>query len=142
MSFSFPFFSSKRPADPAQVGQEADMLYAKPEAEAEDECFLPSPFPKSPFLNSAPADAPAFTLLAGPTAETDWENMPTFPLPSTQAKMPTSLPEKRSSPRGLAAMVVNQSELETPPVNRRPTSPFPAQPCPPVTGTALLSAAT
>ncbi|MES2595505.1 MAG: hypothetical protein V4662_09225 [Verrucomicrobiota bacterium] len=140
MPLAFSFFNSKRsPAPKPEAVAEVTSSAQTPDSQGEG--LFRSSLPKSPFpMHDGPDMLATLPQPEAPSAK-DSETPPTLilpklssqadPLPSSSAPPESAgifLPEKNSGHRGLAAMVVHQSEKAAPPLNRRPlTSPFPTQ---------------
>ena len=128
MPLAFSFFGTKRllpsPESPVQEGLPAIQESYGHVGDAIEISKIPeSPFPSK--------DSPFSTGDSGfpSTAETGaLELPPTIFLPPlhSPSKHEVVLPERRENAKGLAAMVVRQSEFEAPPLNKR--SPFPSSP--------------
>ncbi len=73
-------------------------------------------------------DESTATMAAAPAE--DWQTAATLilpPFPPAPSSVGMAQPEKKAPQKGLAALVVHQSERDAPPLNRRPqTSPFPS----------------
>ncbi len=128
MPLPFSFFGSKH-RHSAPVLPAEDAVSAVPESVG-NEIFATGQFeiPESPFPRN-PSVVSAFE--SGFPHESDsegFESIPTVLLPPADYPpvVGVTLPERRGSPKGLAAMVVRQSEIEAPPLNKR--SPFPSSP--------------
>ncbi len=138
MPLAFSFFSSKRHAPPSSgvVSADADIP-----SSGEDELHIESsseafpsqrPFPK----NAASRVPPPLPGAISPFIDHEIEVADTMILPTKSAtphKSDSWLPDKREA-RGLAALAVDQSSVEAPPLNRRSTpqnapvvSPFPVE---------------
>lgn len=129
MPLAFSFFTSK--SAPVSVPAEAAAVVPSSvqEADFQSKSAFQSFPPHSPFpTHQAVVDESVSTMPAVPTE--DWQTAatlilpPSLPAPSTAGM---AQPEKRAPQKGLAALVVHQSEKDAPPLNRRPlTSPFPS----------------
>lgn len=129
MPLAISFFGSKQtlstPVSPAEgVALELSKSLG-------DEPFAPigsgvisSPFP----VNNPSVSAFDLSFSSGGKGDgVDATSTVILPTPANPTATSTVLPERRGDPRGLAAMVVRQSETEAPPLNKRqsfPLSPF------------------
>lgn len=135
MPLAFSFFS-KRPTRSDTQSTEANPSGQETELENNDSKAETADFtPLSPFTPLASKSASPFPPLASDiisVTETD----PTQQLPKApyEARLGIVLPERRE-PQGLAALVVNQSGPDAPPLNRRP----PLQPFPPAKASAEIT---
>jgi hypothetical protein len=130
MPLAFSFSPFKRPTSPLQAGLEAEVTFPAQGSDVEANKSPAPPDSKRPFpvrdtvQQSSPSDAQS-------ESANDWESAPTLILPPPESSEPMPylvLPDKRGNPKGLAALVVNQSAQEAPPLNRRRPPTFPISP--------------
>jgi len=130
MPLAFSFFTSKRPTEPAQASLGAEVTALVQEAKLEESPPNGHLHSKSPFPIRSAVSQPEPPLLESmPSA--DWQSADTLILPKVDVSEPKSyvaLPEKRENLKGLAALVVDQSAQEAPPLNRRRPPTFPISP--------------
>jgi hypothetical protein len=128
MPLAFSFFGSKHRLSPPEppVKEELSVMLES----VGDEGLVTSlnSIPESPFprndtpLPAGDADFPSKAEIG------TFESLSTIFLPplNSSSAAEVVLPERRGTSKGLAGMVVRQSELEAPPLNKR--SPFPTSP--------------
>ncbi len=131
MPLAFSFFSSPTPPvyppEAPVVGASSSIL-----KDVSHEPFTGTldAIPTSPFPVNMHSLKSAESEHASKPAEADREVIPTVILPSFDVQPDSGVvfPERRGNPKGLAALVVRQSGVEAPPLNKRqfsPLSPFP-----------------
>ena len=130
MPLAFSFFTSKRPTTPTQAGLGAEVPASVQGLDVEAIKSPAALHSKSPFpvRDADQQSAPTVQQLE---SAADWESAATLilPPPESSESMPyVVLPDKRGNPKGLAALVVNQSAQEAPPLNRRRPPTFPISP--------------
>lgn len=128
MPLAFSFFGSKHRLPPP--GSPVNEELSATRESVGDECVvtnLGAP-PESPFpRNDTPLPSDEASFQSKAEIET-MESLPTIFLPplNSSSAAEVVLPERKGTSKGLAGMVIRQSELEAPPLNKR--SPFPTSP--------------